>query len=106
MRFEIKRKVSCGKWNDYPQSAGNNSEPTILIAKTDENYVVKMPPIGNNKRLGRDLRGIIGRRYNFGAHTNIFPLASRKQLWEVLLKHFHGYTACGPNGVFTIGEKK
>jgi len=83
----------------------DSAVPHIIIAKGPEFYVVKLPVIGNNKKLSRDLRGIIGKRYNFGSHTHIVPLAGRRQLWEILMKYYKGCIACGPNGVFVIGEK-
>lgn len=75
----------------------------ITIVQTGTSLTV-MTPWKRNGDFVAAWRSIPGRRYG-GNGKNIIPVASKRELWNLLVKFFPGQFGKGPQGVFKIPKK-
>lgn len=74
---------------------------TVVVAIDNGNLVVKTPYL---PEVVPALRSVPGRRFDWDAKVNRFPLQSKGALYGVLKQHFSGSLAVGPRGIFVVGD--
>lgn len=73
----------------------------VQIELTEDGYVVKTP---YSEEGVIAMRSVPGRRWvgKGRAGRNVFPVSSKRPLFETLRRVYHGTNASGPKGLFTL----
>lgn len=76
----------------------------IRITETEGGLIVKTP-WKHSRDFAEAWRAIPGRTYR-GAGKTFVPLASKREVWEILKRFFPGMYGVGPQGPFKIPKKE